>query len=247
MAAKPTGERFHEVLAATVRARGLEPLDLVRAVPSTSAEITNWLLGDTVPTPSAVFRLEEILDVHAGSISRLLGYLPLGPVAAGISVEDVVTRSQLIDGDSKRVVLAVWEELLKRQHCTGTAAIRTGGSRAVGPRARRRPGLALVEYKRDFQGDLRALGRAESTIRNHLAAVEQFYRFLCRQGRPGTDLEVTREDVERYLEEVGVRGSNAAVANRYRSLKQFFQWLVDEGDLLRSPMAFMTAPHSNTS
>ena len=35
----------------------------------------------------------------------------------------------------------------------------------------------------------------------------------------------------------------ATAANRYRSLQQFFRWLVDEGEIPASPMARMHPPH----
>jgi site-specific recombinase XerD len=49
--------------------------------------------------------------------------------------------------------------------------------------------------------------------------------------------------VQAYLKEVLTRHSASTAANRYRSLQQLFRWLLDEGEIERSPFERMRPPH----
>jgi hypothetical protein len=42
---------------------------------------------------------------------------------------------------------------------------------------------------------------------------------------------IHREHLEAFIEDQLVRPKPASVANRYRSLQQFFRWLVDVGEI----------------
>ena len=62
------------------------------------------------------------------------------------------------------------------------------------------------------------------------------------RGMPRTVAAIHREHVEAFIEDQLARLKPASAANRYRSLQQFFRWLVDEGELRESPMARMKPP-----
>jgi len=53
---------------------------------------------------------------------------------------------------------------------------------------------------------------------------------------------IRREHVEAFVEEQLARLRPASAANRYRSLQQFFRWLVDEGEIRESSVARMKPP-----
>jgi site-specific recombinase XerD len=53
---------------------------------------------------------------------------------------------------------------------------------------------------------------------------------------------ITREHVQEYLGEVVRTKSANTASNRHRSLKIFFDWLVQEGELSASPMRNMKSP-----
>ena len=53
---------------------------------------------------------------------------------------------------------------------------------------------------------------------------------------------IRREHVEAFIENQLSRLKPASAANRYRSLQQFFRWLVDEGEITDSPMSRMKPP-----
>jgi site-specific recombinase XerD len=60
---------------------------------------------------------------------------------------------------------------------------------------------------------------------------------------PRSVAALQREHVEAFVEDQLSRLKPASAANRYRSLQQFFRWLVDEGEMRKSPMAKMQPPH----
>ena len=91
-----------------------------------------------------------------------------------------------------------------------------------------------------------------STIASYLGVAQGFVRFLDAQELPATAGAIRREHIELYLsqlaDQVVGRGrqpakvSPATVAKHFRSLQQLFVWLVDDGELERSPMERMRPP-----
>jgi site-specific recombinase XerD len=67
--------------------------------------------------------------------------------------------------------------------------------------------------------------------------------FLKRQGMPASARLVGRDHIEAYLVDLQDRGHRpATVAQRFRSLQQFFKWLHVEGEIGVTPMAHMRPP-----
>ena len=95
---------------------------------------------------------------------------------------------------------------------------------------------------KSFERYLRATNRSPRTVETYLEAVEQFARFLDRQELPSLVARIRREHVEAYMTAVLARWKPSTASNRFRSLQQFFKYLVDEGELDASPMANMTPP-----
>lgn len=94
-----------------------------------------------------------------------------------------------------------------------------------------------------WQRHLRAANRSPRTIQSYVEAVTQFERFCADTGVPTEVSTIRRDHIEAFLEHLFSLGRSATtVAIRYRSLQQFFRWLEDDGELVRSPMAKMTAP-----
>lgn len=93
-----------------------------------------------------------------------------------------------------------------------------------------------------FTLHLAAGNKSPNTIKAYREAVEQFDRFLAAKGMPRAVANVRREHVEAFITDQLERLRPASAANRYRSLQQFFRWLVDEGELRESPMARMHPP-----
>lgn len=93
-----------------------------------------------------------------------------------------------------------------------------------------------------FGRHLRAGNRSPTTIKVYAEAVRGFDAFLATRGMPRAVAAIRREHVEAFIEEQLIRLRPSTAASRYRSLQQFFRWLVDEGELRDSPMARMHPP-----
>jgi hypothetical protein len=69
--------------------------DLGEDTPITASAVTQWINGDTEPKPpERVFAIERVVGVRPGTLSRLLGYLPLDakPVRSVIEAIDADTN-----------------------------------------------------------------------------------------------------------------------------------------------------------
>jgi site-specific recombinase XerD len=93
-----------------------------------------------------------------------------------------------------------------------------------------------------FARHLRAANLSPKTQRTYLDALAQFARFLADAGMPTDVRAIRREHVEAFIADQLARFKPATAANRYASLRPFFAWLIDEGELRESPMARMRKP-----
>jgi site-specific recombinase XerD len=93
-----------------------------------------------------------------------------------------------------------------------------------------------------FRRHLRASNAASRTIMTYLEGATQLADFLAARGMP-TDVDgIRREHVESFLVDLLGRHTPGTANNRYRCLMAFFKFLVDEGEITRSPMARMKPP-----
>ncbi|MFL5726371.1 MAG: phage integrase N-terminal SAM-like domain-containing protein [Chloroflexota bacterium] len=90
-----------------------------------------------------------------------------------------------------------------------------------------------------FGRHLRAANKSPNTIKAYLDAAERLDAYLEAHGMPRAVAAIHREHVEAFVEDQLARLKPASAANRYRSLQQFFRWLVDEGEIKESPTARM--------
>ncbi|HZQ78784.1 MAG TPA: phage integrase N-terminal SAM-like domain-containing protein, partial [Acidimicrobiia bacterium] len=103
--------------------------------------------------------------------------------------------------------------------------------------------LDLSAHLRGFQRHLRAANRSPRTIEKYDLCARQLVEFLERTGMPKATTAVHREHVEAFIEDTLARGRSAATANtRYQGLRVFFAYLVEDGELERSPMERMKPP-----
>ncbi|HYM53575.1 MAG TPA: tyrosine-type recombinase/integrase [Candidatus Dormibacteraeota bacterium] len=105
--------------------------------------------------------------------------------------------------------------------------------------------LAAIGPLRDsFLRHLTAENKSPSTRVTYAAAIDQLAVFLDEAGMPRDVATIRREHVESFLVSLQERGYRpSSVANRYRSLQQFFRWLLAEGEIKASPMANTRPPH----
>ncbi len=110
----------------------------------------------------------------------------------------------------------------------------------------------LADLLEDWQIHLRARNVSRSTIASYLGVANSFVRFLDSHELPATAEAIKREHLELYLSDLAdqmvgrgrqpAKMSPATVAKHFRSLQQLFVWLVDDGELERSPMERMRPP-----
>lgn len=93
-----------------------------------------------------------------------------------------------------------------------------------------------------FERHLKAERKSIQTINSYRTAVSQLADFVASKGMPTRIGRIKREHVESFIVHLLETRSPSTAANRYRSLQQFFKWVVDEGEIRTSPMEKMRAP-----
>jgi site-specific recombinase XerD len=89
---------------------------------------------------------------------------------------------------------------------------------------------------------LRAQRMSPATLSTYGTSARQLAAFLADRGMPTTRAGITREHIEAFVSDLLARFKPATAHNRYRALRTFFGWLVDEGEIRESPMARMRPP-----
>lgn len=97
-------------------------------------------------------------------------------------------------------------------------------------------------YLDQFVRAMRAQNLSERTVNKYRESVASFAAFLRQTGMPLTVEAISREHVEAFVEDQLARWKPATAATRYRSLQKYFGWLLEEGEITRSPMERMKAP-----
>jgi site-specific recombinase XerD len=97
-------------------------------------------------------------------------------------------------------------------------------------------------YLGPFQRHLRAENASSRTIETYSEAVRRLVEFLADKNMPMDPAGLTREHIQEFIRDQLVKHKPTTAANRYRSLQQYFRWLVEEGEIRESPMARMRPP-----
>ncbi len=75
--------------------------------------VSQWEAGTSTPTPDMIFQIEDDLELPAGRLSQLLGYLPLN--GNGIETGDslsAIEGDERLDSRGKRMLIAMYSELI---------------------------------------------------------------------------------------------------------------------------------------
>ena len=90
---------------------------------------------------------------------------------------------------------------------------------------------------------LRAEGRSPKTIRNYRDGIDRFSDWRRSHALSLQVDDITRRDVQEWLVAMREAGNApASVDNRYRSLRAFLNFCLDEGEITSSPLAGMLVP-----
>jgi len=84
---------------------------LGRGDPFSQAAISNYLTAKVEPEPAVTFAIERALQVRAGSLSRLLGYLPTTTRSAR-SVPDAIADDPGLSDTARRALMAAYQQLV---------------------------------------------------------------------------------------------------------------------------------------
>ena len=99
--------------------------------------------------------------------------------------------------------------------------------------------MALLVQEWEYH--LRAKNLSPATITSYLEAARLLDAFVIDMGV--TDLDgIDQRAIEKFIISQGERLSSGTVLTRFRSLRVLFNWMVDQGELERSPMARMKEP-----
>ena len=89
---------------------------------------------------------------------------------------------------------------------------------------------------------LTAQRMSPATLATYSAAVRGVDAFLATEQMPRVASSIRREHVEAFITNLLERWKPATAHNRYRALRAFFGWLVEEGEIPESPMDRMRPP-----
>ncbi|HMK99210.1 MAG TPA: phage integrase N-terminal SAM-like domain-containing protein [Acidimicrobiales bacterium] len=102
----------------------------------------------------------------------------------------------------------------------------------------------LYRLAKSFERHLKAEAKSDKTVHTYGEAVNQLIRHVAAAGIERAR-DIKREHIEEYV--VGVLdsarpGRFATANNRFRSLQQWFKWLMREEIIHKNPMAEMSPP-----
>lgn len=100
----------------------------------------------------------------------------------------------------------------------------------------------LTPLAASFRRALRAQNKSQNTIVGYLEGVRLFDEYLRRVGMPTQVAHLRREHVESFIADQLDRFRPSTAQTRYRSLRQFFRWAMEEGEVKTSPMVNMSPP-----
>jgi site-specific recombinase XerD len=100
----------------------------------------------------------------------------------------------------------------------------------------------LTDYLRSFAVSLRAANKAPATVATYAKAVEGFAAFLAEHDMPTRLEDIERRHVAEHLAWLADNRAAATAAQRFASLKAFFRWAVEEGELAAHPMDGLRKP-----
>jgi site-specific recombinase XerD len=89
---------------------------------------------------------------------------------------------------------------------------------------------------------LEAENKSARTVAIYTESVRYLADFLAERGMPTTVAHLTREHIEAYLAHVLANRKASTASIRYRSLRRFFDWCAEDGEIAESPMRNMKGP-----
>ncbi|MDQ3772073.1 MAG: tyrosine-type recombinase/integrase [Actinomycetota bacterium] len=104
------------------------------------------------------------------------------------------------------------------------------------------PPLDISEMSASFARALWAENLSPKTVWVYTASVKALRDHLVSHDAPTDVRQVTRRHIEAFITDQLARLKPNSVASQFRSLRRFFGWLVDEGEIESSPLKGMKQP-----
>jgi transcriptional regulator with XRE-family HTH domain len=99
---------------------GLSQRALSRALGLSNSAVWQWEQGQAIPRPDVVAAVEKELELEAGRLSRLLGYLPAGAVEREmISVIEAVQADPKLGERERELLTTMYRQLVKQRQSEG--------------------------------------------------------------------------------------------------------------------------------
>jgi len=116
-------EEFRELLRERRQARRLSLSVLGGLVGVSKSAVAQWESGRSLPVPAKVPALERALDLEPGSLSRLLGYLPIvtGNDKTSLDVIEAIRRDSRLGSHGQELLITMYRQLLRQQEQVGTS------------------------------------------------------------------------------------------------------------------------------
>ena len=108
-------EAFRRALRNAREERGLSQRALARAVGRTPGAVWQWEEGRGAPDPGTVAQVEQLLDLEANELARLLGYVPPAELDRRVSVVDAVNADPRLGASERELLRTVYCWLVRRR------------------------------------------------------------------------------------------------------------------------------------
>jgi site-specific recombinase XerD len=101
---------------------------------------------------------------------------------------------------------------------------------------------AFRELWASFMRSLAGENRSPRTLRTYTEGAEQFLSWATDHGHTADPALIRREHIREFLGDLLTTHSPATARARFSALRRFFNWLVEEEEIDRSPMERMRGP-----
>jgi transcriptional regulator with XRE-family HTH domain len=110
-------EEFRRVLKETRTRRRLSLSALGAAAGVSKSAAAQWENGRSLPIPAKVPDLERALELEPGSLSRLLGYLPIasGDAKTSLDVIEAIRRDVRLGEHGQELLITMYRQLLRQR------------------------------------------------------------------------------------------------------------------------------------
>ena len=100
----------------------------------------------------------------------------------------------------------------------------------------------LADLVPSFQRHEKAEGKSPNTLETYMISLRLFQEHLARTGGPEAIGDIGRGHIESFIVGILENRSPATATVRFMSLRSFFRWAEEEGEIERTPMDRMKAP-----